>query len=174
MNNLENEIWKDIPGYEGFYKASDLGRVKSLDRFIINKNGFKAFKKGKIMKPCISTTGYYYISLYRNNKGKKLKIHQIIALTFLNHKSSGFKKVIDHINNNPLDNRLCNLQIVSNRVNTSKDKKEGTSKYLGVHWHKHSSKWRSTIKIKGKSVFLGSFDNEYEAHLAYQEKLKRI
>lgn len=53
MNNQE-EIWKDIPNYEGYYQASNLGRVRSLDRVVINK-GFPARLKGMVLKQTIGS-----------------------------------------------------------------------------------------------------------------------
>lgn len=43
------EIWKDVPGYEGYYQASNLGKVRSLDRTIIDKNGYSKFYKKKLL-----------------------------------------------------------------------------------------------------------------------------
>ena len=46
----KKEIWKDVPGYENYYQASNLGRVRSLDRTITNNNGVKKVYKGKVLK----------------------------------------------------------------------------------------------------------------------------
>jgi hypothetical protein len=95
----------------------------------------------------------------------------LVGMAFLNHKPDGTNKIcIDHINNDKLDNRLTNLQLITNRENTSKDRKGGTSKYVGVR-SSAINKWRAEIYINGKTKNLGTFTDEYEAHLAYQKVL---
>jgi hypothetical protein len=80
--------------------------------------------------------------------------------------------VVDHINNNPLDNRLLNLQIVTHRVNSSKDKSNKTSTFTGVV--KIGSKFISTLTINRRTVNLGTFETEEEASNYYQNALKSI
>ena len=61
------EEWKDIKGYEGYYQVSNLGRVKSLERFKDN-NGTQVKLEEKILKPHLNLSGYYQASLSKNNK----------------------------------------------------------------------------------------------------------
>ena len=157
---MEKEIWKDIPGYENKYQVSNFGKVKSL-------------KNLNILKSRTGTTGYLYISLCGNSKCTTRKIHQLVAMAFLNHTPCGYKIVVDHKNNNPLDNRVENLQLITARENSSKDAK-GSSKYTGVSWDKQSNKWKSSIEIDGRKKNLGRFKCETAASLAYQNKLKEI
>lgn len=170
---MENEIWKDIPNYEGIYQVSNLGRIKSLSRKIRSFHSVY-FSKEKILKPCWTDKAYLVVNLCKDKKQKTLKVHQLVAMMFLNHIPCGYDKVVDHIDNNPLNNHVDNLQIISSRENCSKDKKNKTSKYTGVGWSKVSNSWRSRIYIDKQNVSLGYFDNEYDAHLAYQNKLKEI
>jgi len=156
------EDWKDIPSYEGLYQVSNLGKVKSL-----------RFNKDKILKTSIDAYGYSNVSLWNDKKQKTKKVHKLVAIVFLNHIPSGFNLVVDHINNNKLDNSLENLQIITHRENSSKDKK-GTSKYTGVSWNRDMSKWQVGITINGKKKGLGYYNNEYKASLVYKNKLKEI
>jgi hypothetical protein len=159
---MKKEIWKDIPNYEGLYQVSNLGRVKSVKE---NNNRLK--------KPNSSGRGYFSVILYKNNKHKTFLVHRLVAFAFLNYKHTpGF--VVDHINNNPLDNRLENLQVITIRENSSKDRKNCSSKYTGVCFDKRDKLYNSSIRINGKKMHLGCFKNEYDAHLAYQKKLKEI
>ena len=160
------EEFRDIKGYEGLYKVSDLGRVKSLKR--------KGVLKDKILKPTLESIGYLKVALSKNSKGKNRRLHQLVAEAFLNHTPNGFKLVVDHRNNIKTDNKLENLQLVTARENLSKDREGGTSNYIGVEWNKKQSKWRTRIRINGKSKYLGSFTNELEAAEAYQTALKEI
>lgn len=168
------EIWKDIPGYEGYYQVSDLGRVRSVDRTIIKKNGRVQDMKGMILKQGDTATGYKYVTLWKGNKKISLRTHQLVAMGFLGHKRCGFEKVVNHKDFDTHNNRLNNLEVVTNRENTSYRKKKGTSKYIGVCYDKYNDVWRADIMINGKQKYIGVFNNEYDAHLAYQEKLKEI
>lgn len=166
------EIFKDIPGYEGLYQVSNLGNVKSLPRKICNHKGCHISKE-KILKPGLSI-GYLSVVLSDKITEKTFRVHILVARAFLNHFTDGTTKlVIDHINNIKTDNKVENLQIITNRENCSKDAK-GISKYTGVSWDKVKRKWMSRLKYNGKYMFLGYFTCELDASKAYQDKLKEI
>ena len=162
------EIWKDVPTYEGMYQVSNLGRVKSLSR-LIKKSGYFICQE-RILKNGLSKNGYYTVAL----SGKSYYIHKLVAVVFLNHVPCKYKLVIDHKNDNPLDNRVENLQIVTQRENACKTQGRYSSKYKGVCWHKNHKKWAVSIYIDGKKTFLGYFNCELAASLAYQNKLKTL
>ena len=168
------ETWKDIPGYERLYQVSDLGRVRSLDREVKDSRWGSRRHKGRVLRPSPDTKGYLMVGLSKNGKTKTQKIHQLVAISFLNHKPCGQKQVVDHIDNNPQNNILDNLQLITQRENASKDKTGGTSKYVGVYWYKNYQKWKASITINGKIKHVGYFDSEYDAHLAYQNELAKI
>lgn len=170
---MQEEIWKDIPNYEGMYQVSNLGNVKSLNRFS-TRNGNTLFITGRLMSKSKSNNGYYTVSLTKSSVKKTFIVHQLVAICFLNHKPCGMKLIIDHINDDKSDNRLENLQIVSARFNACKTQGKYSSKYKGVSSNNKSNKWVSKIRINGKSIYLGCFKNEYDAHLEYQRKLKEI
>jgi hypothetical protein len=160
---MQKENWKDIPNFKGVYKISSFGRVKS---FKLNKE--------RILKPGICSSGYCIVVLSLDLKRKSFRIHQLVAMAFLNHTPDGTNKlVIDHINNLKSDNKLSNLQIISNRDNCIK-KTKGKSKYRGVQWCETHKKWKSQIRYKNKRLSLGSFKNETEASEAYELKKTQI
>jgi hypothetical protein len=167
------EIFKDIPGYEGLYQVSNLGNVKSLSRQIWNGKVF-FISKDKILKPGGNGTGYLLVMLRLGNNFKAKTLHSLVAETFLNHNKNNKRIIVDHINGDRSDNRLENLQVITQRENTSKDKKNKTSKYTGVCWNRFNNKWMSGIRISGKKIHLGYFKCEEEANKAYQNKLKEI
>ena len=166
------EIWKEVKGYEG-YEVSSLGRVKSLARTVVYKDGRVYKYKSKVLKPRTGTNGYLIVNIVKDTKCKTRSIHQLLAEAFLNHTPDGYKLVVDHIDNNPLNNELGNLQVITARENTSKDRK-GTSKYTGVCWHKNHKKWIAGIKINGKIKHLGYFTDELKAAEAYQNALAKL
>jgi hypothetical protein len=159
------EIFKDIPGYDGLYQVSNLGNVKSLN--------YKRSNNEKILKKVICGN-YYVVCLSKDNKIKNKYVHQLVAMAFLNHIPDGHKLVVDHMNFNKIDNRVDNLQLVSQRENTHRNEKIYSSKFKGVYWYKKLNKWKSQININGEKLHLGYFTDELEAHKTYQNKLKEI
>jgi hypothetical protein len=167
---MQEEIWKDIPGYEGYYQVSGLGNVRSLDRVEHCSDDNTRFRKGRVLKP-FDRAGYQACCLSANRTQRLHYIHQLVAMTFLGHTPNGHTLVVDHINGKKDDNRLENLQLISQRHNTSKDRK-GTSKHTGVSWSSIAKRWKASIRINGKTVHLGYFTDESEAALTYQNALK--
>jgi hypothetical protein len=162
----QQEIWKDIPGYEGKYQVSNLGNVKSLPRQTKRKDGRVYFLEGRFLKKVDNGNGYLVVNL----KSKTYFVSVLVAMAFLNHKPCGYKIIVDHINNIRSDNRLENLQLITTRKNTSKDRiGKGSSKYTGVYWSKRSKKWCSTIVCNNKKIYLGSFETEKQASDFYEQ-----
>jgi NUMOD4 motif/HNH endonuclease/AP2 domain len=170
----QEEIWKDIPNYEGLYQVSNLGNVKSLPKEWFSGNNTIRKHEGKFLKFKSYNGNYCKVTLHKNAKRKIYKVHQLVAMAFLGHKPCGLKLVVDHINDIKTDNRLENLQIVTNRYNAYKTQGKHTSKYKGVSWNKVNKKWHSQISINNIKIHLGYFDCEFKAHLAYQNKLKEL
>lgn len=177
MIEKEKEIWKNIPGYEGYYQASDLGRVRSLDRVIAYKSGASKLLEGNMLNPTMNN-GYKQVTLAMKGRKKVFRISQLVAMAFLGHKPDGHRLVVDHINGNKLDDRVENLRIVTNRANVSTcfrtDNGTLSSEYVGIYWDINNLKWRSRIYYDGIRINLGSFDNETDASYAYQEALSKI
>ena len=167
------ENWKDIKGYEGYYQVSDLGRVKSIERKVKSRGSYRNIKE-KILKQSKGNCDYLKVGLYKEGSLKTFQIHILVAMTFLNHTPCGFKLVVDHIDNDKLNNKLSNIQIVTNRENSTKDKKGGTSKYLGVSYSKKNRNWVSMIYVNNKATYLGAYDTEERASIAYQFALTQL
>lgn len=115
---MEEEIWRDIPEYEGLYQASNLGRIRSLDREVIQWNRYsnvKVIYKGKILSLKIGNRGYLICSLTKNGKAKSQIVHRLIAMTFLENFDKNL--TVDHIDCNKLNNRIDNLRMVTIKKN---------------------------------------------------------
>lgn len=114
-----DEVWKDIPSYEGEYQASTFGRIKSVQRKVISKNWYtgKPFYRTvpeRILKPgryCKS--GHVSVVLRRGTSGKP--VHQLILRTFIGEVPKDMEVL--HINGNPADNCLSNLRYGTRREN---------------------------------------------------------
>ena len=115
MDNLEKEIWRDIPNYEGLYQASNLGRVKSLERFRKGKNDCLASVKEKILKPSISHRGYYQVQLWKQSIGKRYMVHRLVWEAFNGSIPEGLQ--VNHINEVKTDNRLSNFNLMTPKEN---------------------------------------------------------
>lgn len=121
----EIEIWRDIDIYEefkGLYQISNLGNIRSVDRYIDYKGG-KKFYKGQIRKPRIGKVGYYYINLKRNSKSKTVKIHRMVAMMFIPNPEN--KPCVNHIDANKLNNRADNLEWCTYKENSNHAAKLG-------------------------------------------------
>ena len=163
----EKEEWRNVVGSDGTYIVSNLGRIKSF-----------RFGKWKVLDGHVNKNGYTDFNIKKNDSYKVMKLHIMVAESFLGHTSKGSKIVVDHISGNKLDNRLINLRIVTGRENTTtcfrKNFNKFSSKYVGVSWNKDRGKWWSYIRIGSKNKFLGYFKYEIDASNAYQKALKLI
>ena len=159
---MENEIWKPIPNYEG-YEVSNYGRVKSL-------------KLGRelILKPKDDFRGYFNIQLWVKNRKKPFKIHQLVAMAFLGHKPNGQNLVVNHINFDKKDNRLENLEVITQRENANLKHIKSSSKYTGVTWHKKRKRYRALIVINRFQIQLGEFKDEKIASEHYNIALNNL
>ena len=164
-----------IKGFEGVYEIDKIGAINSVDRFIKTSTGTRFFK-GKSLALSISSNGYKSVSLYVSGKRSSYLVHQLMAITFLNHTPCGYDKIIDHKDNNRLNNKLDNIQITTMRVNSNKDKTGYTSRFDGVSFDKacKTNKWAACIYYKGRNKRLGHFKTEELASEAYQIALKQI
>jgi predicted XRE-type DNA-binding protein len=106
------EIWRDIEGYEGLYQVSNLGRVKSLDRYRYD-NG--QFTKGGVLRYSLNHGGYAGVNLCKNGKRIRHTIHKLVATTFIRPSKKG--EQINHKNGNKLKNEADNLEWVTSKEN---------------------------------------------------------
>ena len=126
------ENWKSIIGYEGYYEASSLGKIRSVDRIVTNRLNVIRPLNGKDLSKVINK-GYEYVALCKDGVPKLYSVHQLVAMAFLDHNPCGHKFVIDHIDGNPLNNNVDNIEIVTQSINVQRgyDKARSCSKQLG-------------------------------------------
>lgn len=115
------EVWKDIPGYEGSYRASDKGRICSTDR----RDTLGRHVRGRVMKAQVDEKGYLRIRLHGDQK-RMFRVHQLVALTFIPNPDS--KPEINHRNGRKQDNSVENLEWVTTAENFTHARETGLLK----------------------------------------------
>ena len=159
-----HEIWKEIKNYEGFYEVSSLGRARSLTRYIKQKNNSKKKIAGKILKPIPNKNGYLMVTLSKDCKGKRYFVHRLVADAFILNKNN--KKEVNHIDENPKNNKVNNLEWVTHLENSN----YGTR---GKRISKNLKEWCKKNRVKKvKQVSLnGIFIKEWESAKDVQKEL---
>lgn len=105
--DLNKEVWKDVKGYEGIYKVSNFGRVKSL--------GNEFSRKERLLKPSLQSKGYLTVVLQKNGIRNMVLVHRLVAEYFVSNPLN--KPQVNHINGVKTDNNIENLEWVSHREN---------------------------------------------------------
>ena len=131
------EIWRDIKDYEGLYQISNLGRVRSLDRYAKHSRGGNMLIKGKILKPTINSNDYYVVNLSKNGVEIINYIHRLVAEAFVLNPEN--KPEVDHINTNRTDNRIENLRWATDeeQANNSLTKEHNSNAKKGKYGKEH-------------------------------------
>lgn len=115
---MEQEIWKDVIGYEGLYLVSNFGKVKSLDMVLPYKRHGKnqtRIRKGKILTPVKTNRGYLRVEMCSNAKAKLNLVHRLVAMAFIPNPNNLTE--VNHKDCNKLNNYVGNLEWVSSSEN---------------------------------------------------------
>lgn len=143
---MNKEIWKDIKGFEKRYQVSNLGRIKSLSKFINNNPNYDSigyYSKEKILKPFYNAKGYQLVKLYKNNEKYTKKVHRLVAEAFIPNYEN--KLQVNHIDGNKQNNKIENLEWCTNQEN-----------------QKHSWKYNLHKRRIGKENKLSKSVNQYD------------
>lgn len=160
-----DEIWKDVVGYEGLYKVSNMGRVKRLGKVInrIAKDKREGKRsqgsyeqviilKDKILKPQMKEKGYLVVGLVKDGKQKRIFIHRLVAIAFIPNPNN--KPEVNHLNGNKGDNRVDNLEWVTSEENNKHAIKTGLNKgFTGSKISEEDKKWIRENYVYGSREF---------------------
>lgn len=141
------------------FNSQKLMVYRNGDVWRLLKNGDYRFVENR------ANCAYGYNRINCNNK--MVKRHRIIAYAYLNLDIENTTLQIDHIDGDRINNHVDNLRIVSNQEN-----QHNQTKAKGYYWDKHANKWRTQIKLNKKTIYIGYFDNENDAHNAYLQAKK--
>lgn len=134
------ECWKAIPGYEGHYEVSDLGRVRSLGgvRAQNNRYGTTTHRKfqPRILKQRALTGGYLYVRLCVNQDRRQFRVNRLVMLSF-DSIPNPEKMEANHLNSDRQDNRLVNLQWNTRSQNQLHAHREGSAKSPALKGEAH-------------------------------------
>lgn len=117
------EIWKDIKGYEGKYQVSNMGRVRSLDRFDRVGNP----RKGRLLNPKPKNNGYVRVHLADGKGYAHESVHRLVAEAFVERRNPE-DIIVNHLDNNPTNNRADNLEWTTYQGNMQWAAKQGRMK----------------------------------------------
>jgi len=162
----KNEVWKEIKGYEGFYEVSNFGRIRSISRYIKQKNNSTKNIEGKILKPILNNKGkgYLMVALSKNGREKRYYIHRLVAEAFISNKYN--KKEVNHIDENPQNNKINNLEWVTHLENSN----HGTR---GKRISKNLKEWCKNNRVKKvmQISLNGIFIKEWESAKEVEKEL---
>jgi len=167
--DIDGEIWKDVVGFEGFCMVSNIGRVKSLDRYYDSKRGCTR-KVSSHLYGIRVEKGYDRVGICDEFGQKSYAVHRLVAEAFIPNPDN--KPHVNHINSIRNDNRVENLEWVNHSENVTHglvSKSSKTSIYSGVSFISKEKKWKASITINKKQVYLGIFGSETDAALAYKQ-----
>lgn len=164
------EVWKPIKGFKKKYEISNTGKVKSMDMKLKNRCSYW-IKKGRILTELYDQRGYPMVHLCVEQRHITKRIHTLVWDAFGKRKRNGRKLQVDHIDNNKLNNKITNLQLLSSRLNNTK-KFNGRKLPTGVYERKDLEGFTSQIGLNGKTIYLGSFKTIKEAAGKYREARK--
>lgn len=177
------EIWKDIEGYEGLYQVSNLGRVRSLDRYTKGKNNSKIFKKGKLLKISQNQHGYNIVQLWNKQKCFQTGVHRLVAQAFIPNPNN--LPQVNHKDENKINNCVDNLEWCSAEYNTNygtcikrrSEKQKNVprkNQYKQVVIYKNNELIKICDSVNSASEFLNCKPSQISDHIHNPERHKSV
>lgn len=154
------EVWKDVVGYEGYYKVSNRGRVMTVAREFIKSNDRKCIVKERILAQG-DIRGYKSVDLKVNGGRKTMRVHRIVAMAFI---GKPYKEMVNHIDGNKTNNTVENLEWATRSENELHAYATGLKKSSNLQKRKASeaNKKRRTLSDETIRYIRNSKLSQYE------------
>jgi calcineurin-like phosphoesterase family protein len=149
------ELWRDIPGYEGIYQASYHGRIRSVDRVNKGKFGGPRKVKGRILKP--KWQRYARVSLSKEGKQTDFLVHRLVALTWLGKCPEGME--VAHGDKGKEDNSVRNLRYAMPSENHLDRRRDGVDQ--GQPVLRSDGETFPSIKVASEAMGVARYILEY-------------
>jgi hypothetical protein len=170
MTNIQEEIWKDIPGFEGYYQASYSGKIRSVDRVVISNDKIhkerQTFHKGRELKPSKNRLGY--LMVYPSKGGPKHRerkysktVHSLVGLTWIPN-PDGLKE-LNHLDTNKENNSVPNLKWCTRSENMQHAHDSGLIK---VKSRGDSPCARRVYQLSPDGFLIGEYESLKDAEMA--------
>lgn len=146
---LNGEVWKKIPSLDYLYAASNYGRIVSCARVFIDKIGRLVSRKDKLIRQCLDGKRYYIFRAYTKESNKMVKVHRVVAETFINNPMN--LPCVNHIDENTKNNNANNLEWCTYKYNTN----------YGTCQDRRSVSLRKTLRKKCHTINQYTFDGRF-------------
>lgn len=162
------EIWKDVVGFNGFYKVSNLGRIKSMPRMVSNGHGHYTSSE-KILKPNTLAKGYFQVTLSGADKVRhSLQVHRIVAVAFVENECPERLVQVNHKDGNKQNNCSSNLEWTDNSGNQFHAWRTGLQKPHNCGWG--TSRYGVSVELVSHDGVRMAFSSLADAARFFGEK----
>lgn len=172
------EVWKNIEGFEDFYQISNIGRARSVDRIISDKNGLLKNIKGRLLKQSKYSNGYCFVGLSIDGRYVQKTIHRIVSKHFIPNPNN--LPEVNHIDENKENNAAVNLEWCTHKYNcnygTRNDRWRVTAKKREIVKGKNNPMYGKIGKNNPRSIQIvqydmnGEFISEYDSAACIERK----
>lgn len=145
---MQEEIWKDIEGYEGYYQVSNMGRVRGVDRIVERKDGTTQRVPGRLLTPNGYAESHHYaaVHLRKDGSNRTAEVHRLVANAFVPNPDN--MDVVDHIDGNMFNNTASNLRWCSQTDNLRFCREAGRAKFPRFNDWSEDVKQRYVNRLK--------------------------
>ncbi len=160
-----NEIWRDIEGYEGYYQVSNFGNIRSLDRVVKCRCGYRIAKGKNIITSYLNKSNYIQVDLSKNSKVKTFTVHRLVAQAFIPNPNN--LPCVNHKDENPSNNCVENLEWCTHKYNSNYG--NNPSKHSAIMYDRYKNPntlkqferiWKNNQAKRRKKVCQLSMDNK--------------